>query len=260
VREPVQYRPGEALGSAHLGPLLEGQVRRHDQAHPLVRTTDDLEQQLGSELTEWDILWPNAPISRPPLARRHAVSDRCVAMTLARQRKIFLGVGAAALVALGADRIFLGSSLSGPESAVASSITDSSQADSAAGADIDALLHDDDPTAATSLAQRVNQVSRYRPGLLEDRRDAFKPSAGWVGVDGSGSGLPTNADGFRAAYELVALMPKNRRPCAMVGGRTVFVGQTLDGFTLVEVGARSAVFESVAGRVELKMGDGAASH
>jgi len=146
------------------------------------------------------------------------------------------------------------------ESAVASSITDSSQADSAAGADIDALLHDDDPTAATSLAQRVNQVSRYRPGLLEDRRDAFKPSAGWVGVDGSGSGLPTNADGFRAAYELVALMPKNRRPCAMVGGRTVFVGQTLDGFTLVEVGARSAVFESAAGRVELKMGDGAASH
>ena len=55
MREPVQYRPGEAIGSAHLGPLLEGQVRRHDQAHPLVRTTDDLEQQLGSELTEWDI-------------------------------------------------------------------------------------------------------------------------------------------------------------------------------------------------------------
>lgn len=164
-----------------------------------------------------------------------------------------------ALVALGTDRMFFGAAASGPETASASPITAALQNKSAATTDIDAPLEKDDPTAATSLAQRLTQLARHQPGQLKGHRDAFRPSNEWVGVDGSGSDLPTDANRFRKTHKLMALMPKNRRPFAMVDGQTVFVGQKLDGFTLVAVRSQSAVFESIGGRVELKMGGEARS-
>ena len=175
-------------------------------------------------------------------------------MTLTRQRKIFLGLGASALVALGADRIFLGESLSGPETALAASIAISPQIDSSTVSDVDGLLQEDDPTAATSLANRLDRLAQRRPGLLNVGRDAFRPTTTWSGVDESGHGATTDVDSFREAHKLVALLPKHRRPCAMVNEMTVFVGQKVDGFTLVKVGGRSAVFEAAGRRVELQIG------
>ena len=181
-------------------------------------------------------------------------------MQFTRQRKIFLGIGALALTAFGADRIFFGSSVSGPESASADSVTDSQKAAAATTAEIDALLNDEDPTATVSLSQQLTQLARRRPALLNDDRDAFRPSTDWIGLDGTAQGMPTDAAGFREAHELVALMPKHRRPCAMVDGQTLFVGQMLDGFTLVAVRDRSAIFESAGRRVELQMGSDQAPH
>ncbi len=48
--EPVEGGPGEPLGAQNLGPVLEGQVRGHDQTGALVSGRDDVEEQLGADL------------------------------------------------------------------------------------------------------------------------------------------------------------------------------------------------------------------
>ena len=50
VREAVEGRPGQPLAPKHLGPLLERQVRGHDQALPRVGRAQDVEEQLGPAL------------------------------------------------------------------------------------------------------------------------------------------------------------------------------------------------------------------
>jgi hypothetical protein len=42
---------------------------------------------------------------------------------------------------------------------------------------------------------------------------------------------------------------------ALIDGRTLFVGQSLDGFTLVEVAERSATFEADGARTVLTVED-----
>ena len=50
MREPVERRPGEALGAEDLCPGLEGQIAGHDQARALVGGRDDVEEQFGTDL------------------------------------------------------------------------------------------------------------------------------------------------------------------------------------------------------------------
>ena len=55
VGEPIQQRAGEALGSEHGRPFVEGQVRRDDDRAALVALREDFEQQLGADLRERDV-------------------------------------------------------------------------------------------------------------------------------------------------------------------------------------------------------------
>ena len=50
VRQAVQRNAGEAFAPQDLGPVLEGEVGRHDQAVPLICRRDDIEQQFRSRL------------------------------------------------------------------------------------------------------------------------------------------------------------------------------------------------------------------
>src|SRR5262249_7740686 len=50
--EAVEQRARQPLAARHLGPLLERQVRRHDQARPLVGPAHHLEEHLPSRLGE----------------------------------------------------------------------------------------------------------------------------------------------------------------------------------------------------------------
>ena len=46
----IEQRAGQALGTEHPGPLIEGQVAGDDDRTALVALAEDLEQQLGAGL------------------------------------------------------------------------------------------------------------------------------------------------------------------------------------------------------------------
>jgi hypothetical protein len=48
VREAVEGGSGEPFAAEHLGPLFEGQVRRHDQTLPLVGRAEHVKEELGN--------------------------------------------------------------------------------------------------------------------------------------------------------------------------------------------------------------------
>ena len=45
VRQSVEGGPGQAFVAQHLGPVLEGQVRRRDHTRPLVGVADHVEEE-----------------------------------------------------------------------------------------------------------------------------------------------------------------------------------------------------------------------
>ena len=96
-----------------------------------------------------------------------------------------------------------------------------------------------------------------REGLpTQGVRDGFKPSDAWPAL-GASVEMPIEAgspaDLFRSNHELNAVIAGAGRGYALIDDRTLFVGQKLDGFELVEVGARSAVFEADGVRVRLTL-------
>ena len=52
--ETVQQGAGQPLGAEDLGPLVEGQVSGDQDRTSLVALAEDLEEELGSGLGEWD--------------------------------------------------------------------------------------------------------------------------------------------------------------------------------------------------------------
>ena len=50
MREAIEGGSGEPLAAEHLGPLLEGKVRGHDQTLPLIGRAQDVKKQLGPYL------------------------------------------------------------------------------------------------------------------------------------------------------------------------------------------------------------------
>ena len=55
VGQPIERGSGEAFAAEHLGPVLEGQIGRHDQALPLVGGADHVEQQLRAKFAGRDV-------------------------------------------------------------------------------------------------------------------------------------------------------------------------------------------------------------
>ena len=106
------------------------------------------------------------------------------------------------------------------------------------------------------LATRLRYIAKNEkldPGAT---RDAFRPPAAWVGT----SRAATPDEMALAARDfqnrrLTAVMRNSGRGLAIVDQKTVAVGQSLDGFTLVTVKERSAVFRRGSQRVELRLPD-----
>ncbi len=59
------------------------------------------------------------------------------------------------------------------------------------------------------------------------------------------------AEEFKSANRLDGVLTSGRNPIALVNGRTVRLGQTIDGFELIAVQDRIAVFQLDDVRVEL---------
>ena len=53
--EAIQESAGEPFGAQHLDPVLERQIGCDDEAGALVSAADDIEEQFGTGLGEWDV-------------------------------------------------------------------------------------------------------------------------------------------------------------------------------------------------------------
>ncbi len=112
------------------------------------------------------------------------------------------------------------------------------------------------PAAKGKVASRLS-IALDSPKWTPDQViGSLRPTPDWVGGDDqkAGSAAAPGAD-FRSRHSLRAVM--NARGdgggVAMIDGKAVKIGDVLDGYTLVQVGARSAVFESGSLRVVLNL-------
>jgi hypothetical protein len=197
-------------------------------------------------------------------------------MNLTRKHKVYAGVLAAGLAALGADRLVFNSDLTGPEHATASLLIQPQVpgGSGSAGASRGALaaaaaLSEPTRSAKASLADRLEGVGRLSdpggdPGSGRIA-DAFQPSEAWLSAMSPRKAQEAAqeekgqaaAQGFIAHHHLTAIMKTQQGGYALVDGQYVAAGQEVDGFKAVSVTQASVVFEGQGVRFSLALDPGA---
>ena len=188
-------------------------------------------------------------------------------MPLTKERKIYLGLLAAGLAALTVDRLTGGPSAASAHDPAEYAIARPEASPSPAPASISnaaaatpATVANTNPgmiTPGGGLAARLRELlpntkATSRPAVAQ--RDLFRAPASWAPA------TPTNPvpregltpDEFQASHRFTAVLRKGRRVHAVVNGQMVAPGQTLNGYTLLEVNADMAVFQSKLGTAVLK--------
>jgi len=174
---------------------------------------------------------------------------------LSRERKVFIGVLSVALAGLLVDRIFLGSGLTG--AAEASAAEEYALDPFTEQFDIEPLTIEPEPASLTAtLADRLEDYAQSHADDAGTLPDVFQPSAAWLPESPEADGAyrpPNAADEFRATHQLTAVMLSRSTPGAVVNKQFLTVGMEIDGFTLVSLSERSAIFDDDGKRVELQL-------
>jgi len=184
---------------------------------------------------------------------------------LTKQQRVAVGVLVVAVGALAADQVLsgggaspAGASTPGPTMKMPSLSGETSKVDAA--------------TAKHALAGLAKMLQRHDTHDLAEIPDAFQPSQAWQRVlqppveapdvaapkaaakPATPSG-PSAAQRFGQAHRLMSIIRDEAGDgYALVDNRMMRIGRVVDGFTLVELTERTAVFESDEhGRVALKL-------
>ena len=176
------------------------------------------------------------------------------------QRTVYAAALGLALVSLVVDRLFLGGA-SGPADAAASTSAapgapGSATAATAAVAPVAASLD-----AGEMLADRLDLIARSHALLLDDVHDAFRAAPDWYPPQRAAQGTtdntaPATVETFPIRHRLMAVLQGDGGvDRAIVDGRPVRVGQIVDGFRLLNVTTRSALFERDGQTVELQIAE-----
>ena len=189
----------------------------------------------------------------PSLRARHRLNDHG---PLARASDVWLGVGMevtkkqqALLSALGLGLIVLAAErlMPGPETALAG--TTPAPAAPGESADLDAPAPEVENGVST-FSERLRTLATER-GLDPARTpDVF--DTGLAPAHESGAAQPDPGVMFLSEHSLTSVIVGDR-PAAVVDGDMIRVGDRVDGFTLVRVGARSAQFVMGSTTVSLKL-------
>jgi hypothetical protein len=167
------------------------------------------------------------------------------------KHKAYAAALGVALVALAYDQ----SRPAGPRSARAAAIPPvEAIARAASGAGPIPTIDAPDNAGVTTVARRLRAVAGGADPLT-DLRDAFAPSAAWAAdcrpaVDGAASD-----EAFAADHKLsvVLFSAGGAGGSAVIAGRLVHVGQSIDGYCLTAVTPRTARLRGPDGDVELGM-------
>ncbi len=181
-----------------------------------------------------------------------------MAMPITTKHKVYGCVLVAGLSAFAADKTFFApsdaaaqdSSVSEYAMTSSTSVLDAARRDLAAMADL--------PVEGSDIADRLSAVAEARSLDLTDVRDAFELSPSWFGDDDGTVVQQPDVGGSAAArfvrsHRLMAVMAGGANGSAIVDDKCLFIGQRIDGFRLISVGARNAVLESNGVRVELQL-------
>jgi hypothetical protein len=161
-----------------------------------------------------------------------------VAMKVTKSQRVYFGLLVVGLAALGVDRFALT-----PPTALGADDAQSllvKPADASAGVSDATPL----PTAVSiqsnPIADKLKQLNDSIPAPKGEIRDAFTPGAAWTGTVAGGVSGSTAT--FSQTHHLTGVLVCGRSGQAMVDGKDVLVGQTLDGFKLIAVKPGMAVF------------------
>jgi hypothetical protein len=182
-------------------------------------------------------------------------------MKWTKERKIYGGLLALGVVALVIDRLS-----GGPKEAAAQEDAAALVAPNVAGksapsknartADAAMLARAD-----LGLAERLRAATNGH--LVSDKSvvDVFRASAKWAGDSGVGtSHVMTDAERFKAAHRLTAVMMSGHSSRAIVDGTPLRLGESLDGFKLLSVDPGRAVLGRNGARVVLALDQAPAAH
>jgi hypothetical protein len=182
-------------------------------------------------------------------------------MKLTKKHRIYGGALLACLGILAADRAFFApaSASAGPvvaPQAIAPTMVESSSTAPAAAIDL--------VGAQAAVARRLDAAGAT--AALDGRAmpSAFQIPGSWVAAEPqppaeikplADTAPPDPVAEFIAAHRLTAVMAAGERGYAIINGELLYVGQTMGGFTLIEVDHRAAVLASGALRVRLALPD-----
>ena len=180
-------------------------------------------------------------------------------MKLTKSQKVYVAVLVTAVVAFLVDRVFLGGDGQVEQASAAEGSVVSAESPRRVSAPPEAP--DDTPSIAARLAD-LQQTHAVDPRHM---REAFLPSAAWnrqlrpsrpsqnPSAPQVPASLSARGDAFVAAYQLKSILHLDDGGVALVNEKVVRIGDTLGGFTLIELTEDAAVFESDGHRVRLKL-------
>ena len=158
------------------------------------------------------------------------------------------------------DRVVIGSDVTGPAQTSAGVLdgfdTEPVEVTAESSGKHTALI-DGDASSGVSFAERLRLITGSSGDDDFSRtRDAFVPGPGWGATPSAVGAVPDNharqaAEAFQSRHVLEAVLVSGDKRYAVIGGQTLSIGQTLDGYRLRAVHERSAVFEGRGIRVEL---------
>jgi hypothetical protein len=176
-------------------------------------------------------------------------------MKLTKERKIYLTIGAVAILGLAADR-FLGAAVTSPQNVAASlqspGIPAAAPAPVAGNVEIDmAALN---LRSDRSLPVRLEHFAQAQGYDLRAVEDGFVASEGWLaklvpakadkpGESGTGGGEQLAVE-FKSKHKLTALMTGADGGLAVVNGQPLRPGQEIGYFKLVAIRGNQAIFEN----------------
>ena len=165
-------------------------------------------------------------------------------MALTKKQKVLVAVLGVGLGALVLDRTLLRPQ-GGPRGASA----ETADGDRTTGSPRDNLPAEEPEKAG--VAQRLNELWPSRELNIAGARDPFSLPASWADGDDEGARRPKAAAEFLNVHRLTAVVIDGHRSRAFIDDHFASIGDEIDGFELVEVEARSAVFERDGTQVTL---------
>ena len=172
-------------------------------------------------------------------------------MRFTRRQKIMLGIFGVGLVGLAVDRVLI-RPRGGPAAASAGSSA------SAPGSTLPAadLPAESAPPQEAPVTQCLNRLWSDKKVDFERVRNPFSLPSSWSNLNDEPARTPLTAgEVFARRHHLTAVVLDGPRSYVLIDDRLLRPGQEIDGFRLVMVENRAALFEGAGLRVRLELAD-----